>query len=114
MKKIELFIHTKEHIQRDTPSTEHMQEAHRHLIFRENENLISSINNWLSENDIKAKEIVEEFAKSQHLELVIYDRYRFWDNVRAIFKGIKTTPTVILGEHKLKGNFSQEQLEELL
>ena len=113
-KKIELFIHTKEHIQKDTPPTEHMKEIHTKAIGGYNEQVITSIHKWLPADEIKVKKIVEEFAKSQDLELVIYDRYRFWDNVRAKFKGIKTTPTVILGEHKFTANITAERLKEVL
>ena len=110
-KKIELFIQTKEHIQRDTKPTEHMQEAHRKTIWLENEQLVTSIHKWLPADEIKVKKLVEEFAKRQDLELVIYDRGRFWDNMRARFKGIKTTPTVILGEHRFTGDVTLEGLE---
>ena len=113
-RKIELFVQTKEHIQRDKPPTEHMQEAHTKLIFRDNENLISSIHNWMSDDEIKVKKIVEEFAKSQHLELIIYDRARFWDDLRARFKGISTTPAVILGKHKFTANITQDRLKNHL
>ncbi len=114
MKKIELYIHTKEHIQRDTPPTEHMKEAHRRTIWLENEQLVTSIHRCLTADEIKIKKMVEDFAKGQHLELVIYDRGRFWDNMVAKFKDIKTTPTVILGEHRFTENITQNRLEEVL
>jgi len=114
LKKIELFIHTKEHIHRDTPPTEHMKEAHRKTIWLENEQLVTSIHRWLPADEIKVKEIVENFARSHQLELIIYDRARFWDNMRAKFKGIKTTPTVILGEHRFTGDVSLEGLEVMV
>ncbi|MCK5397646.1 MAG: hypothetical protein KAJ33_05300 [Thermoplasmata archaeon] len=114
MKKIELFIHTKEHIQRDTEPTEHMKEAHRRTIWLENEQLVTSIHSWLPADEMKVKKIVEDFAKCQDLELVIYDRYKIWDNVRAIFKGIKTTPTVILGKHRFTANITHNRLKEAL
>ena len=105
MKKIELFIHTKEHVQKDTEPTEHMKESHSRAIGWDNEQLITSIHQWLPDDEIKVKKIVEDFARRQDLKLIIYDRYSFWDNMRAIFKGIRSTPTVILGkrtENRLK------------
>ena len=114
MKKIELFIHTKEHIQRDTPPTEHMKEIHTKAIGGYDEQLVTSIHRWLPADEIKVKKIIEDFARSQHLELVIYDRYRFWDNMRAKFKGIKTTPTVILGKYRLTADITQDRLKEAL
>ena len=109
--KIELYIYTKEHIQRDTPPTEHMKEARTKGIWVEKQQLVTSIHRWLPADEIKVKEIVEEFARSQHLELVIYDRGRFWDNLRAIFKGIKTTPTVILGTQRFTANITLDRLK---
>ena len=114
-KKIELFLHTKEHIQKDTEPTEHMKESHSRTIGgHEDKLLITAIHRWLPDDEIKAKELVEEFAKRQKLKLVIYDRIRFWDNLRAIFKGITTTPTVILGKHRFTANITLDRLQRVL
>ena len=114
-KKIELFLHTKEHIQKDTEPSEHMKESHSHTIGGyEDKLLITAIHRWLPDDEIKVKELVEEFAKHQKLKLVIYDRIRFWDNLRAKFKGVTTTPTVILGTNKFTTDITHEQLRKAL
>jgi len=111
--KIILFIRTKEHLQKDTEATEQMKEAHTRTIGGyEHNTLVTSIHRWLPENEKKAKLTVETFVKQNNLKLVIYDRYRFLDNVRALFKGIKSTPTVILGKHIFTTNITLEQLQK--
>ena len=114
-KKIELFIHTKESMQIDTPPLEHIKEVRlRRGLGMQDYKLITSVHRWLSEDEIKVKKIVEDFAKRQKLKLVIYDRARFWDNLRAIFKGIKTTPTVILGTCRFTTDITQDRLQTAL
>jgi hypothetical protein len=111
-RKIELYIRTREHIQRDTEPTEHMKESHRHTILGwEDKMMATSIHRWLPESEARVKKIVENFAKRHGLKLIIYDRYRFWDNVRARLKGVKSTPSVILGKHRFSPGFSVVNLE---
>ena len=113
--KIVLFLHTKEYKQMDTEPLAHIKFVrNRRVIDAHNEQLITSIHRWLSDDEIKVKEVVEDFAKSQHLELIVYDRIKFWDNMRANLKGIKTTPTVILGTHTFTTNITKEQLKNVL
>ena len=113
-REIILFLQTKEFVQRDTESLEHTQSTRRHSLGGDDELLITSIDRWLSDDDKKAKELVEDFAESQHLELIVYDCAKFWDNLRAKFKGIKITPTVILGTHRFTTDITREQLEKML
>ena len=109
--KIELFIQTKEHIQRDTPPTDHMEEAQRKLlIWRENKNLISSIHNLLSEDEKKVKELLEEIASKHNYELIIYDISNKHDEKIARTKGIHKTPTVIIDNHKFEGDFETKDI----
>ncbi|MCK5346802.1 MAG: thioredoxin domain-containing protein [Candidatus Heimdallarchaeota archaeon] len=114
-KKIELFIQTKEYTERNTEAREHDKIIrHRTGSGTYDDKLISSIHNWLSDDEIKVKKLVEDFSKCQHLTLVVYDRARFWDNLRAKFKGIKTTPTVIIGKYRLSANITLDQLQKVL
>jgi hypothetical protein len=113
--KIELYIRTREHIQRDTEPTEHMKEAYTHTILGwEDRMMATSIHRWLPENEAKARKLVEGFANRHNLELVIRDRARFWDDFRARLKGIKTTPIVILGKRKFGPEVTAEVLEGAL
>ena len=115
MKKIELFIHTKEHIQKDTQPLEHIKSVrNRRAIGGYNEQLITSVYEWLPADEIRVKKLVEEFASSQNLKFIVYDRARFWDGLKAKFKGIKTTPTVILGKHRFTADITQDSLKEAL
>ena len=114
-RKVELYIRTREHIRRDTEPTEHMKESHRHTILGyEDKMLVTSIHRWLPENEANVKRIVEEFAKRHGLKLIIYDRYGFWDNVRARFKRIGATPAVILGKQRFGPEITAKMLEGAL
>lgn len=113
--KIVLFLHTKEHIQKDTEPTEHMKESHSRTIGgHEDKLLITAIHRWLPDDEVKVKKLVEEFAKRQHLKLIIYDRSMFWDNLRAKFKGVTTTPTVILGTHRFTTDITRDRLKKAM
>lgn len=113
-KKIELFLHTKKHIQTDTRPLEHIKEVrNRRSIGGYNEQLITSIHKWLSDDEVKVKKLIEDFAKHQGLKLVIYDKASFWDNIHAKLKGIKITPTVIYGKHVFTGVITLDQLQKI-
>jgi len=113
--KIILFIQTKEYKPMNTEPLEHIKEMrNRRGIGGYNYKLITSTDNWLSPDEIKVKKLVEEFAERQGLKLVIYDRAGFIGNLHAKFKGITTTPSVILGAHKFTSNITIEELQEAL
>ena len=112
--KIVLFLHTKEHKLMDAQPLEHTKHARFRRIGGDDVPLISSTHRWLSDDDKKAKEVIEEFAESQHLELIIYDCAKFWDNMRARFKRITMTPTAILGTHTFTTDITQDRLQKAL
>ena len=110
-----MYIRTREHIQRDTEPTEHMKEAYtRTILGWEDKMMATSIHRWLPESEAKVKTIVDNFAKRHDLKLIIYDRYRFWDNLRARLKGVRSTPAIILGRHKFGAEVTVEMLEATL
>ena len=57
---------------------------------------------------------LEEFASQKHIELKVYDIKNLRHSIRAFFKGIEETPTVIIGKKKFtKDNFDPDQLNEI-
>ena len=110
--KIELYIRTKEYAPMDTEPLEHIKEVrNRRGVGGYNYKLVTSIDNWLSPEENRAKKLAEDFAVRHDLKLIIRDRAGFWDNLRARMKGIGTTPTVILGKNRFVGDVTAEQLE---
>ena len=88
-----------------------MQEAHRKLlIWRENENLVSSIHKLLSEDESKVKKLLEEIASKHNYELIIYDISNKQDAKTARAKGIHKTPTVIIDNHKFEDDFETKDI----
>ena len=111
MKKIELFIQTKENMQIDTKPLEHIKEVrNRRAIGGYNEQLITSIHNFLSEDEIKVKKLLEEIASKHNYELIIYDISNKHDEKIARTKGIHKTPTVIIDNHKFEGDFETQDI----
>ena len=114
-KKIELYIHSKQHTRVDTQPLDHIKEVRqRRGIGGYNEKLVTSVDVWLSEDELKIKELAEEFARNHNLILIVYDLAGFWHGMRAKFKGISTTPTVILGNHRFTSDVTQEKLKKAL
>lgn len=65
----------------------------------------------------KEKELINKLvhvAAQFNVEFIVYDvaktRYAF----RAFFKGVRDTPTVIIGRKKLTGNITEEELTKVL
>jgi len=113
--KIVLYIRTKEHVVADTPPGEHIKSVRTlRSMGTPSYDLITTIDCWLSPEELRAKKLVEGFAKRHNLELVIRDRAGFRDNLRARVKGIKTTPTVVLGKRRFGPEVTAEVLEAAL
>ena len=114
-RKIELYIHSKQHTQMDTQPLDHIKEMRqRRSVGGYNEKLVTSVNVWLPENEAKVKEMVEEFTIKHDMILKVYDLADFWHGVKANIKGITTSPTVILGSHRLTSDITLEKLKEAL
>jgi hypothetical protein len=68
----------------------------------------------ISEEDKAALKVVEELAAENGLRLRIIDIASLRGNLRARLKGIKATPTIIVGNNRLIGVPRKEEFEALL
>jgi hypothetical protein len=68
----------------------------------------------ISEEDKAALKVVEELAAENSLRLRIIDIASLKGNLRARLKGIKATPTIIVGNNRLIGVPRKEEFEALL
>ena len=99
----------------DTQPLEHIKEMrNRRCVGGYNEKLITSIEEWLSAEEVRVKEVVENYAESHGVKLKVYDRAGFWGNLRARFKGVGTTPTVIIGKQRFAGDITEDMLRNSL
>ena len=57
---------------------------------------------------------LEHVAARFNVEFSVYDVAKTRHAFRAFFKGVRDTPTVIIGRKKLTGNITEEQLIEAL
>ena len=64
------------------------------------------------ENELRAR--LDRISAEHNLEIFLYDTARTRNAMRAFFKGVRNTPTVIIGNHKLTGNVTEEQLTKVL
>lgn len=68
----------------------------------------------ISENERKLIELLDRLAGQHNVEMKIFDIARSRYALRAFFKGIRITPTVIIGRNKLSGNITEEQIVKVL
>ena len=68
----------------------------------------------LPKEDAAALKIVKELANEKGLVLEIHDVSSFKGKIKAKMKGVKTTPTVIIGKQRIEGVPTKEQLLSLL
>ncbi|MDO9537433.1 MAG: hypothetical protein Q7J68_03840 [Thermoplasmata archaeon] len=64
----------------------------------------------LPEDIVNLKNMLEKIASQHTIEIMVYDRTRIRDTIRAFFKGVRKTPAVIIGKHRLTGNITEEQV----
>jgi hypothetical protein len=62
------------------------------------------------EEIVTLRNMLEKIASQYNLDMIVYDRTRIRDTIRAFFKGIRRTPTVRIGKHKFTGNITEEQI----
>jgi hypothetical protein len=72
---------------------------------------ISRVQRILSENDRLALEFTEQFANDKGLPVQVYDVHTFKGKLKAWLKGIRTTPTIIIGTSRIEGELTPEQLK---
>ena len=68
----------------------------------------------MSETDRAVLKVAEDIAKETGIELKVYDISSFKGKIKAMFKGVKRTPTIIIGKNKIEGPPEKEQLISLL
>jgi hypothetical protein len=61
-----------------------------------------------------ALDVVNEFASEKGLNVAVYDVSTFKGKLKARLKGIKTTPTIIIGKVKIEGEHTSELLKSKL
>jgi len=68
----------------------------------------------MPEADRLALEMAEEFAREKGLHLEVYDTSSFKGKLKASLKGVKTTPTIIIGNQKIEGKHASGSLRNKL
>ena len=75
---------------------------------------VKKANLYVSEKENKIKNELEIIASKHGFELNIFDISKTRDALGAFFKGVRETPTVIIGKNKLVGDITEEQLTKVL
>ncbi len=75
---------------------------------------ISKTEKVISEEDKAALKFVEELAAEKNLRFRIIDVASLKGKLRARLKGVKATPTIILGNNRVVGVPKKEEFEPLL
>jgi hypothetical protein len=68
----------------------------------------------ISESDRQALNCVQEFADSKGLTVEVCDTNTFAGRMKAWVKGVKTTPTVMIGNSRIQGDLTPEELRNKL
>jgi len=66
------------------------------------------------EADKLVLEVVNEFADEKGLDVEVYDVSTFKGRFKASVKGVKTTPTIIIGKARIEGESNLELLKNKL
>jgi hypothetical protein len=64
----------------------------------------------IPEADRLTLKLAEEVSKKEGVELKVYDITSFRGKVQARMKGIKNTPTIVIGKNKIEGIPEKERL----
>lgn len=68
----------------------------------------------LPENHRQAVEIAERLAKEKRMRLKVHNLSTRTGKIRAFLKGVKETPTIIVGNHKISEEITEKKLVSLL
>jgi protein-disulfide isomerase len=68
----------------------------------------------LSEKDREALQLVQTIATQRKYKVQIIDLASLKGKMKARLKGVRTTPTIIVGGNRIEGVPKKEQLEEIL
>lgn len=68
----------------------------------------------LPETHKQIVKIAERAAKERGMQLKVHNMSTKMGKVKALLKGVKETPTIIIGDHKITGEIAENQLLSLL
>ncbi|MFX1486973.1 MAG: thioredoxin family protein [Promethearchaeota archaeon] len=68
----------------------------------------------IPEDDKRTLEIVQKLAKENGLRVKIYNVSSFGGRLRARRRGVRNTPTITVGEQKIEGVPTREQILSML
>jgi protein-disulfide isomerase len=76
--------------------------------------MLSRTERVVSERDQIAIEIAEEFANKKGLSVDVYNINSAKGKLMARLRHVKTTPTIIIGQSRIEGEFTSNQLKSKL
>ena len=68
----------------------------------------------ISEEETATLKLVKKLAAEKGFKIQIIDTANFRGKIRAKLKGVKTTPTIIIGDSRIEGTPKREELETAL
>jgi hypothetical protein len=68
----------------------------------------------MPEVDKQVLETVKEFAKERSLSVEVYDVSSYKGKLKTVLKGIKKTPTIVIGTSRIEGDFTPSVLKNKL
>jgi hypothetical protein len=63
---------------------------------------------------VKLRDMLESIAHRHNMDMIVYDRTRFRDTIMAFFRGVRKTPTVIIGKRRFVGDITEEDIEKAI
>ena len=71
---------------------------------------LSIVQKFMSKSDEAALNCAREFADNEGLSIEAFDVNTSRGKFKARMKGLKITPTIVVGKHRIKGRPTPEQL----
>jgi hypothetical protein len=115
--KIEIYVKIEKvgvNLKPDRPATDAFQPRMSRWGWPSVDGQLSRVTMVMSENDELALKCAQEFADSEGLLIEVCDINTFRGKIRAQMKGVKTTPTIVIGRSRVEGKFTPEQLKNKL
>ncbi len=75
---------------------------------------VSKIERVMPQSDELALKCAREFADSKGISIEVCDINTFGGRIKAWMKGVSTSPTIIVGDSRVQGEFTEEQLRSKL
>jgi len=64
----------------------------------------------LPDEIVNLRDMLENLAHKHNIDMIVYDRTRIRDTIRAFFKGVRKTPTIIIGKKKFVGIVTKDEI----